>query len=78
MSLVQPMEPVCNESISGLSGNQIPPLVGQDDLFEVLQVELGHINLIRNISPMQWNRKVQLTSKYFLEMALQVYLKIRS
>ena len=47
-----------------LQVNQIPPLVGQDDLFEVLQVELGHIGLIRNILPMQWNRKVQLTSKY--------------
>ena len=78
MSLVQPMGPACGGYIPGPPRNQIPPLVGQDDLFEALQVELGHIDLIRNISPMQWNRKVQLTSKYSLEMALQVYLEIRS
>ena len=78
MSLVQPMGPAYGGYIPGPPRNQIPPLVGQDDLFEVLQVELGHIDLIRNISPMQWNRKVQLTSKYSLAMALQVYLEIRS
>ena len=38
---------------------------GSNDLFEALQVKLGHIDLIRNISPMQSNRKVQLTSKYW-------------
>ena len=78
MSLVQPMGPACGGYISGPPRNPIPPLVGQDDLFEALQAELGHINLIRNISPMRWNRKVQLTSKYSLGMALQVYLEIRS
>ena len=51
---------------------------GQDDLFEVLQAKLGHIDLISNILPMKWNRKVQLPSKYSLGMALQVYLEIRS
>ena len=72
------MEPACGGYISGPLINQIPHSVGLDDLFEVLQVELGHINLIRNISPIQWNRKVQITSKYSLEMALHVYLKIKS
>ena len=46
------MEPACGGYISGPPRNQIPPLVGQDDLFEVLQVELGHVDLIRNILPM--------------------------
>ena len=72
------MGPACGGYIRGPPGNQIPPLVGQDDLFEVLQAELGHVDLIRNILPMHWNRKVQLTSKYSLGMALQVYLEIRS
>ena len=75
MSLVPPMGPACSGYIPGPPRNQIPPLVGQDDLFETLQVELGHFDLIRNISPMQWNRNA---SKYSLGMALQVYLKIRS
>ena len=78
MSLVQSMESACSGYISGPLQNQIPPLVGQNDLFEALQVKLDHFDLIRNILPMQWNRKVQLTSKYFLGMALHVYLKIRS
>ena len=33
-------------------------LVGQDNLLEVLQGELDHIDLIRNIWPIQWNRNV--------------------
>ena len=40
----------------------MPPLVGQDDLFGALEAELGHNDLIRNISPIQWNLKVQPTS----------------
>ena len=72
------MESVHREYISESSENHIPPLVGQDDLFRALEVELDHIDLIRNILPMQWNMKVQPTSKYFLGMALQVYLQIRS
>ena len=72
------MGPACGGYTPGPSENQILPLVGQDDLFRALKVELGHIDLIRNISPMQWNMKVQPTSKYFLGMALQVYLEIRS
>ena len=72
------MEPVYGGYIPGPPRNQMPPLVGQDDLFKALQAEIGHIDLIRNISPMPWNSKVQLTSKYSLQMALQVYLKIRS
>ena len=53
-------------------------LSGQDDLFEALYMELGYVNLIRNILLMQWNMEVQPTSNYFLEMALPVYLRIRS
>ena len=30
-------------------------------------MELDHANLIRNISPMQWNLEVQPTSNYSLE-----------
>ena len=56
---------MCGGYIPEPPRNQIPPLVGQNDLFEALQAKLGHIDLIRNISPMHWNRKVQLTSKYF-------------
>ena len=78
MSLVQPMELVCGEFISGPPTNQIPSLVGQNDLLEALQAKLDHTNLIRNILPMQWNRKVQLTTKYSLEMVLYIYLEIRS
>ena len=52
--------------------------MGQDDLFGALETELGHVDLIRNISLMQWNLEVQLTSNYSLEMALEVYFKIWS
>ena len=76
MSLVQPMGPACSGYIPRPPWNQIPPLVGQDDLFEALQVKLGHVDLIRNISPMQWNRKVQLTSKYSLEWPYKSILKL--
>ena len=72
------MGPACGGYIPGPPRNQIPPLVGQNDLFKALQVKLGHLDLIRNILPMQWNWKVQLTSKYSLEMALHIYLEIRS
>ena len=37
----------------------MPPYMGQDDLFGALEAELGHNDLIRNISPMLWNLKVQ-------------------
>ena len=53
MSLVRPMGPACSGYFPGPLRNQIPPLVGQNDLFEALQVELGHSDLIRNILPMQ-------------------------
>ena len=72
------MEPVCGGYISRSPRNQIPPLVGQNDLFEALQEKLSHLDLIRDILPMQWNWKVQLTSKYSLDMALHIYLKNRS
>ena len=55
---------------SGLTDNQIPPEVGQDDLFSALEVKLAYIDLIRIFSPMQWNMEVQPTSNYLLEMAL--------
>ena len=72
------MGPVCGDYFSGPPRNQIPPLMGQNNLFEALLAKLAYVDLIRNILPMQWNRKIHLTSKYFLEMALHVYLKIRS
>ena len=72
------MGPACGGYIPEPTRNQILPLMGQNDLFETLQAKLGHVDLIRNILPMQWKWKVQLTLKYFLGMALHVYLKIRS
>ena len=69
------MGPVCSGYISGPPRNQIPPLVGQNDLFKALQMKFGHLDLIRNILPMQWNWKVQLTSKYSLGMDLHIYLE---
>ena len=45
------MEPVCREYTPGPSENQIPPYLGQDDLFKILELELSHTNLIRNFSP---------------------------
>ena len=42
-----------------------------------LEAELGHSDLIRSISLMQWNLKVQVTPNYFLGMALYVYVLIR-
>ena len=71
MSTICPMGPVCVGFTPGMS-----PEVGQYDLFATLKVELDYNNLIRNISPMQWNLKVQPISNYFFEMALQVYIKI--
>ena len=53
-------------------------LSGQDDLLGALEARLGYSDLIRNISSMQWNMEVQPTSNYSLEMALHVYIKIRS
>ena len=73
-----PMEPTDVGYTPGRQENQILPKVGQDDLFGALKAKLGHINLIRNISPMQWNMEVQLTSNYFLGMALHIYIKITS
>ena len=70
------MEPACGGYIPGPPRNQIPSLVGQNDLFKALQVKLGHIDLIRNISSMQWNRKVQLTSKYSLGWPYKSILKL--
>ena len=49
---------------------------GQNDLFEVLQAKLNHVDLIKNILPMWWNRKVQLTSKYSLGWPYMSILKL--
>ena len=73
-----PMGPAGVGYTPGHPENQIPPSVGQHDLFGALEVKIGHTDLIRNISPMWWNMEVQLTSNYSLGMALQVYIKIRS
>ena len=70
------MEPVCGGYIPGSPRNQIPSLVGQNGLFEALQVKLDYVDLIRNILPMQQNRKVQLTSKYSLEWPYKSILKL--
>ena len=54
------------------------PHMGQYNIFEALEVELDYNDLIRNILPMLWDLKIQPISNYSLEMALQVYIKIRS
>ena len=59
MSIKHPMRPVGVGYTPGPPENQCRPEVGQDDLFEALEVKLGHIDLIRNILPMQWNMEVQ-------------------
>ena len=41
-------------------------------------MELGHADLIRVSSLMQWNMEVQHTSNYSLGMGLQEYIGIRS
>ena len=52
-SMKHPMGPACVAYISGLPENQIPPYIGQDDLFGPLEAELSHIDLIRNFLLMQ-------------------------
>ena len=47
------MGSVCVRYTPGPPENQIPPLVGQDDLFEALEAKLNYVNLIRNILPIQ-------------------------
>ena len=56
--------------------NQIPSKEGQDDLYGLLEVELGHTYLIRNSSLMHQNMEVLNTSNYFLGMGLQEYIKL--
>ena len=67
MSMKLPMGPVGIGSNPESPENQIPPYVGQDNLFGALEMKLSHIDLIRNISPMQWNMEVQPTSNYSLK-----------
>ena len=76
--MVHPMGPACVGYIPGPPENQVPPQVGQDDLYGALEVELGHTDLIRIFSLMQWNMVVQYTSKYSLGRGLQEYITIRS
>ena len=78
MSMVHPMGPACAAFIPGPPENQMPPKVGQDDLFEASEVELDHTDLIRISSLMQWSMEVQCTSNYSLGMALQEYIRSRS
>ena len=52
--------------IPGPQENLIPPQVGQDYLFEAIKTELGHADLTRNFSLMQWNLEVQTYMKLFL------------
>ena len=73
-----PMEPVYAEYNPGPPENQIPPEMGQYDLFGAVQVEFGYTNLIRISSLMQWNMGIQYTSNYSLGMDLEEYIKIRS
>ena len=72
------MGPACVGYIPGPLKNHMPPYVGQDDLFEALEAALGHADLIRNSSLMQWNMEVQDTSNYSLGMCLHGYIEIRS
>ena len=78
MSIIHPMGPACVRYIPGPPEDQIPPYVGQDDLFGALEVELGHADLIRNSSHMWWNMEVLDTSNYSLEMGLQEYIEVKS
>ena len=48
MSMTHPMGSACIGSTPGSPENQIPPYVGQDDLFGALEAELGHADLVRN------------------------------
>ena len=52
MSMKHPMESACIGYSPGSTESQIPPQVGQDDLFGALEVKLDYIDLIRNILPM--------------------------
>ena len=72
------MEPACLGYTPGHPENQMPPEVGQYDLFGALEAQLGHADLIRNFLLMQWNLEVQPTSNYSLAVPLQDYIRIRS
>ena len=52
--MTHPMGPACVGYTPGLQRIRFH-LVGQDDLFGTLEVELGHTDLIRNFLLMQWN-----------------------
>ena len=78
MSLNHPMGPACVGYTPGPPENQIPPYVGQDDLFGALEVKLGNVDLIRNILPMQWNMGGPTYIKIFLGDGPTSLCQIRS
>ena len=57
-NMKHPMGPACVRYTHRPPENQIPPEIGQGDLFVALEVKLGHSDLIRNFSLMQWNLEV--------------------
>ena len=78
MSMIHPMGPAYVVYIPRPPENQMPPEVGQDDLFGALEMELGHADLIRISSLIWWYVEVQYMSNYSLGMGVQEYIKIRS
>ena len=77
MSMIHPMESAYVEYIPE-PPERLRSKVGQDDLFGALGVELGHADLVRNSSLMQWNMEVLNTTDYSLETGLQEYIRNRS
>ena len=78
MSTINPMDPSGIGFTPESSENGMPPELGHCNLYNAWKAELDHNNLIKNILPMCWSLKVQLIPNYSLEMALQVYVLIRS
>ena len=78
MSMVHPMRSACVEYICIPTENQMPPQFGQNDLFQVLEVKLGHTDLIRISSLMWWNMEIKYTSNYSVGVGLQEYIRNKS
>ena len=72
------MESVCVGYISEPPKNQMTSEVGQYDLFGALEAKLAYSNLIRNISPMQWNLGSPIYIKLFLGDGPTGLFEIRS
>ena len=66
LSTICPMEPAGVGFVPGPLENGMPLLLGQYDLLKALEAELDHNDLIRDISLMQWNLKVQHIPNYSL------------